>query len=78
MKLLFKLGDKAKVTKGKLAGKVAPIAFIDKKNKRVRLEGLKQAQIKTKKGEAKTIHGTFHISSLEIIKTEKVADAAAE
>lgn len=70
MKLAIKPGDKVRVIKGKLAGKEASIIAIDKKAKRVRLEGLKKKKVKTKKGKEKELHGTFHVSSLRIIKPE--------
>jgi len=76
MKLGIKIGDKVVVTTGKLAGKEAAIVFIDKKNKRVRLEGLKVIKAKTKKG-TKDLHGTFHLSSLKALAKPEATAAAA-
>ena len=73
MKLAFKIGDKVKVLRGKLAGKEAVVQFIDKRSKRVRLEGLKKIK-STKKG-GKELHGTFHINSLSVIKPVVKAEA---
>ncbi len=75
MKLAFKVGDKVKVLRGKYIGKEAVIQFIDKRSNRCRLDGLKKIKVKTKK-DSKELHGTFHITSLQVIKAE--APAAAE
>lgn len=75
MKLGIKIGDKAKVIKGKFAGKEADVLFIDKKNLRVRLNGLKKLSLKTKKGD-KEVHGTFHLSSLQIQKPVAATETA--
>jgi len=71
MKLDIKIGDKVQVNQGKFAGKEAKILFLDKKNKRARLEGLKKHKVKTKKGDSKDLHGTFHFSSLTLVKPEQ-------
>lgn len=78
MKLAFKVGDKVKVTKGKLVGKEAAVVSLDKKNKRVKLDGLKVAKIKTKKGESKELHGSFHFASVAVIKAEPPKEEAKE
>lgn len=75
MKIEVQVGDKVRVTKGKLAGKEDTVIFIDKKNARVRLSTLKKG--KTKGKGAKEIHGTFGVASLLIIKKPE-APAAAE
>lgn len=78
MKMPLKVGDKVKVLLGKYAGKEDKVAFIDKKNLRVRLEKLKKEKIKTKKGEAKELHGTFYLRNLELVKEEKPAEQPKE
>lgn len=80
MKLEIRSGDKVQVIKGKFSGKEAKVLFIDKKTGRSRLEGLKKIQVKTKKGESKELHGTFHLTSLKLLKQEppKADNAAKE
>ena len=78
MKLTIKIGDKVKVTTGKFAGKEDVVSFIDKKTQRVRLTNLKKQKIKTKKGAAVELHGTFHVTSLAAIKAATEATPAAE
>lgn len=73
MKLAIKIGDKVKVLRGKSAGKEAVVQFIDKRSKRVRLEGLKKVKASKKGG--KELHGTFHINSLLVIKPEVKAES---
>lgn len=68
MKLQAKIGDKATVITGKFKGKEANIVAIDKKNLRVRLEGLKLSKSKLKNGKFKELHSTFHVSNLVIAK----------
>lgn len=77
MKLEIKVGSKVKVTQGKFAGKDSKVIFIDKKNLRFRLDGLKVIKSKGKKG-GKDLHGTFHLSSLSLIKPEQPTEASAE
>lgn len=75
MKLEIKVGDKVKVTQGKFEGKESKVVFIDKKNLRFRLDGLKVIKSKSKKGAGKDLHGTFHLSSLQLIKPEQPTEA---
>lgn len=75
MKMTLKIGDKVKVTTGKFSGKEDTISFIDKKTQRVRLTNLKKQKVKTKKGAAVELHGTFHVTSLSALKP--AAEAAA-
>jgi ribosomal protein L24 len=77
MKFSYKVGDKVQVTVGKHAGKEAAISSIDKKAKRLQLDGLKKQKIKTKKGASKELHGTFHVSSVKAIAAP-AAEASAE
>lgn len=65
MKLGVKVGDQALVLTGKFKGKQANVVAVDKKNSRIRLEGLKVV-----KSGKKALHGTFHRASLQIIKPE--------
>lgn len=76
MKLTMKVGDKVKVLKGKLAGKEANVVAIDKKNYRVKLEGLKVSKQKSKKGKASELHGSFHITSLATLAKPAAQDKA--
>lgn len=71
MKLEIKQGTKVQVLTGKFAGKEASVLFVDKKTKRVKLDGLKKHKVKTKKGESKELHGTFNYSHLKLIKSEE-------
>lgn len=75
MKLGLKVGDKAKVLKGKYKGKEANVVAIDKKTARVRLAG-----IKVEKGKKDATEGTFHRKTLELVKAEapKQEEAATE
>lgn len=70
MKTPLKTGDQAKVLVGKFSGKTAQVIGVDSKAKRVRLEGLKVLEISNKKGQKKQLHGTFHLSSLQVIRPE--------
>lgn len=72
MKLGVTIGDKALVLTGKFKGKTANVVAIDKKTARVRLEGLKISKAGDKK-----LHGTFHRTSLQIIKPEVKAEEAS-
>jgi ribosomal protein L24 len=78
MKLAIKVGDKVQVVVGKLAGKEAAIIFIDKKNNRVRLEGLKVVKAAKGKKGGKDLHGTFHVSSLKALPKPAAAAPAEE
>lgn len=76
MKLQVKIGDKALILTGKCKGKEAKILFVDKKSGRVRLEGVKILKSKLKGGKSKELHGSLHISSLQVIKPEAPVEAA--
>ena len=78
MKIELKIGDKVTVLNGKFAGKEASILFIDKKTKRVRLDGLKKQTIKTKKGSAKELHGTFGMANVKAKQVEKKEEPKQE
>ncbi len=75
MKIALKIGDTVTVTEGKYSGKEAKVLFIDKKNLRVRLEGLKKQTVKTKKGATKELHGTFSLANIKIKQAEQKQEA---
>ncbi|EKD50427.1 MAG: hypothetical protein ACD_62C00544G0009 [uncultured bacterium] len=66
MKLGIKIGDVVEVIKGKFSGQKSKIVSIDKKNDRVVLENLKKQKTKTK-----SLHGSFHVLSLKLVKAEQ-------
>lgn len=66
MSLGLKMGDKVRVLKGKFKGQEDVVFAIDKKNKRIHL-----AKLKKTKADKKELHGTFHLSSLFVIRPEK-------
>lgn len=76
MKIGLNVGDKVKVLVGKFAGKEDVVTFIDKRTKRVRLEKLKKLKTKGKGG--KELHGTFHLTSLSVLKPQNQDASAAE
>lgn len=78
MKFEIKEGSKVKVVAGKHAGTEAAVIAVDTKNKRIKLDGVKVKKVKTKKGEQKELHGTFHVSSLQLVKEEPKTEAPAE
>lgn len=69
MSLGLKMGDKVRVLKGKFKGQEDVVFAIDKKNKRIHL-----AKLKKTKADKKELHGTFHLSSLFVIRPEKKAE----
>lgn len=75
MKLGMKIGDTVEVVKGKFAGQKSKITKLDKRSGRVVLEKLKKEKTK-----AKELHGSFHASSLQLVKVEapKKEDAKTE